>query len=165
MGAGEGGQEPEWLQALRENSRIRLDREGRFWHEDVLVEHPKVAALFHRGLGRAPDGRPTLTVGPTWCYIEAEDTLYLVRRAICEVQGERLASCLLRLDDGSEELLSLERGSLALDGEGVLHVRVKAGTEWARLIPEAHAALGRFVTGAEGLALATVKGDLPIGER
>ena len=142
----------EALERLRSNSRIRLDGEGRFWHEESLVEHPRVIEAFHRGLGRAPDGRATLRVGNTWCYIQVEDTLYLVRRAICrEVDGaEVLASSLLRLDDGSEELL--DPSGLAVNDEGVLYARVKEGREWARFIPEAQIALGRFIEAEEGEA-------------
>jgi hypothetical protein len=155
------------IERLRENSHIRLDREGRFWHEGGLVEHPRVAEAFHRGLGRAPDGRATLRVGPTWCYIEVEDTLYQARRALCEsTPAEELSSCLLRLDDGTEELLPLISGQVAVGPDGVLSARVKDGREWARLIPEAHAALGRFVqTDGSPWRLRTVSGLLALTRR
>jgi hypothetical protein len=144
--------DPAIIEKLRENSRIRLDRDGRFFHEDVLVEHPLVALAFHRGLGRAPDGRPTITVGRTWCYIQAESTLYIVRAALCDVDATgALRSCLLRLDDGTEESVELRESSIAIDDAGVLYLRVKSGREWARLLPSAQAELGRWVEAdAEG---------------
>lgn len=153
----------ETLERLRENSGIRLDREGRFWHEGTLVEHPKVQLLFHQGLGRAPDGRATLTVGRTWCYLSVDDTLYLVRRAICRGEAGRLSSCELVLDDASTEPLSFSPGVLRLDEEGVLRVLVKQGREWARLSAEAQAVLGPWlVEVGEGWALQTVAGAVPV---
>jgi hypothetical protein len=158
--------DPAAIERLRENSRIRLDREGRFWHEESLVEHPRVAEAFHRGLGRAPDGRATLKVGNTWCYIQVEDSLYLVRRALCESsEGDVLAACVLRLDDGSEE--ALEPATLAVNGEGVLYARVKEGREWARFIPEAQLALGRYIDGDDdgALRVRTARGAFVVGEK
>lgn len=158
--------DPAQLERLREQSGLSLDMDGRFFHEGVAVEHPRVLAAFRRGLGRAPDGRPTVTFGPAWAYLQVEDTLYQARRALCEAAGEALAACTLRLDDGTEEPLALVPGAVALDAAGVLYVRVKGGREWARTIPEAHAALGAFVVGeGDGLALRTTAGDLPLGRR
>jgi len=154
---------PEELERLRENSRIRLDRDGRFWHEDVLVEHPKVAAFFHRGLARAPDGRATLTVGHTWCYVEVEDTLYLVTSAALTADGEQLASGLVRLDDGSEEPLGLGHGFCSVDAEERLYVRVKQDREWARMLPAAQRALEPYLVAAgSGYAVRTVEEDVSV---
>lgn len=137
--------DPVELEKLRENSHIRLDREGRFWHEEALVEHPRVAAAFHRGLGRAPDGRPTIRLGRTWCYIEAEGPLYQARQAACWEDGAALTRCVIRLDDESEEEVPLAPGLLKWDGDDTLLVRVKGGTEWARCSSEAQRSLGRYL--------------------
>lgn len=137
--------DPAEIERLRENSHIRLDGEGRFWHEGALVEHPRVAEAFHRGLGRAPDGRPTITFGRTWCYIEAEGPLYLVRAAVCQATTDGgLITCTARLDDGTEELVGLGADTVGIDASGVLYLRVKGGREWARLLPSAQAELGRY---------------------
>lgn len=140
--------DPERLEWLRSNSGIRLDAEGRFWYRDALVEHPKVQSLFHAGLGRAPDGRATLTVGRTWCYVQVDDALYQARRALCEAPGGRLVRVRLLLDDGGWE--SVGPDALRLSDDGVLYARVKDGREWARLWPEAHAAVGQFVDERDG---------------
>ena len=152
--------DPAIIEKLRENSRIRLDREGRFWHEDAPVEHPLVAAAFHRGLGRAPDGRPTVSFGRTWCYIAAESSLLIIRTAICEAAGDALAACRVRLDDETEEEVAIDPGVIGIDLDGVLYLRVKDGNEWARLLPAAQAELGRFAdTDATGsIGLRTVGG-------
>jgi len=157
--------DPALIERLRENSHIRLDQDGRFWHEGAPVEHPLVVQAFHRGLGRAPDGRPTITFGRTWCYIAAEGYLYRVIAAICEAAPDgSLSSCRLRLDDSTEEPLRLQPGGVGIDGEGVLHARVKERHEWARFLPSAQAEVGRWATAdaAGQLGLATHEGFLPL---
>ena len=61
-------------------STIRLDSEGRFWHEGVLVEHPKLAAAMHTWIARHPDdGRFILTNGYDWTYFTVDEVPYFVR--------------------------------------------------------------------------------------
>src|SRR5512138_1092762 len=60
-------------------STIRLDAEGRFWHEQLLVEHRKLAAAMHTWISRHPDdGRYILTNGYDWTYFTVEDAPYTV---------------------------------------------------------------------------------------
>ena len=43
-------------------SSIRLDREGRFWHDGARVDHPAIERGLRSWIGRHPDdGRPILT--------------------------------------------------------------------------------------------------------
>jgi hypothetical protein len=156
--------DPDEIERLRENSHIHLDGDGRFWHEGALVEHPRIALAFHRGLERAPDGRPALRIGRTWCYITADSTLYIARAALCtEGSAGALAVCRVRLDDETEEDVPLANGCVRIDPEGVLYVRVKEGREWARLRPAAQGALGVWVEqSGDGWALKTSGGMIPI---
>ncbi len=159
------GISPEQLERWREQSGLSLDRDGRFRHEGTLIEHPRVEAALRRGLGRSPDGRPTVTFGRTWAYLAVEDVLYRVVHARCEAEGPRLAACGLTLDDRREEPLGLGPGTVALDGEGVLYLRLERG-EWARCLPQPHAALGAFVEERAGQrVLVTLHGHLPIEPR
>lgn len=162
------GIDPERLRWLRENSGMRLDVDGRFWHQKEPVEHPGVSRLFRKGLGRSEDGRPILRVGHQWCFIEIEDVLFRVRAARCSPERPRgdearLSACTLTLDDDTEEALSFLPGALSVSDEGVLYARVKNGAEWARLLPSAQSAIGSWlVESKEGFALRTEAGDLPI---
>lgn len=93
--------DPDRLDWLRRNSRVTLDREGRFYFQGALVEHPRVQRLFHRGLRPAEGGAIVLQVGEQWCYLESvEDTAWFVEKAA--VAGDRV---LLTLADGSTEAL------------------------------------------------------------
>ena len=61
--------DPEVLEALRRNSGLRLDQEGRFHFHARLVENDRVQAFFHRHLTIRGDGDVTLKVGQQWAYV------------------------------------------------------------------------------------------------
>jgi uncharacterized protein len=80
-------------------STIRLDVEGRFFHEGARVEHPKLEAAMHTWIAQHPDdGRFILTNGYDWTYFTVEGTPYFVRSIRVEAEGVTL-----RLNDGTEE--------------------------------------------------------------
>src|SRR5690606_13637499 len=61
-------------------STLRLDREGRFWHDGRRVEHPGMARSFAAWMDRHPvDGRFILNNGYDWTYLEVEDAPCHVR--------------------------------------------------------------------------------------
>jgi hypothetical protein len=158
--------DPVELERLRERSGLSLDKEGRFFHEGTAVEHPRVVAMLHRGLGRAPDGRPTVRFGETWAYLQAEDTLYRVVQVTMREAAGVLTGLVAHLDDGTEQPVPLDGRSVALSDDEVLCLQVKDGTEWARTSPGVHARLAaHLVETPAGLALRTGGGDVGVGRR
>src|SRR5271168_3957201 len=80
-------------------STIRLDAEGRFWHEGNPVEHAKLAQAMHGWVSRHPDdGRYILTNGYDWTYFIVDDAPFFVRSV--RIEPDRVV---LVLSDGSEE--------------------------------------------------------------
>jgi uncharacterized protein len=118
----------------REDSGLRLDRTGRWWHDGEPIEHPRIVEAFNRGLTVTPEGRYRLEFGGDWCFVEVEDCGYTVL-AVEAAEG----GLALRLSDRTAEWL--EPRTLALDAEGVLTCRVKAGLARARLSRPAHLAV------------------------
>ncbi len=127
----------------REDSGIRLDREGRWWHDDELVEHSKIIEAFNTGLVPTEDGRFKLQFGWDWCFVEVEDAAYRVTAIDSRPDGVGL-----RLSDRTAEPLAPE--SLALDADGVLCCRVKQGRAKARFTRDAQFALGEFLEEENG---------------
>ena len=123
----------------REDSGLRLDKEGRWWHDDECVEHPKVIEAFNRGLSPTDDGKYRLDFGNDWCFVQVEDCAYRV--LLMDVDAQTGLS--VRLSDRTRERLNLQ--SLELDEEGVLRCVVKDGKAKARFSREAQAALGPFL--------------------
>jgi hypothetical protein len=101
-------------------STIRLDREGRFWHEGELVEHAGLVAGLGAWISRHPDdGRFILTNGYDWSYFTVEDAPFQVKAL--RVEPERV---LLLLSDGTEETWDVE--STRIGEGGALYAQVKA---------------------------------------
>jgi len=116
------------LQKLREQSGLRLDREGDFWHRGERIEHARTLAVLHAGIHRAPDGRWATRIGREWGYLEVEDTALFVRRVDPSLGP--------RAQLASGEWREIE--SFALGGD-VLYARI--GGERARLTRAAQLAL------------------------
>ena len=120
---------PRWH--TREDSGLRIDRRGRWWHDDEPVEHPNIIEAFNQGLRVMDDGRYQLHFGNDWCFVKVEQCGFMIV-AVDEAEGERLS---VRLSDRTAEWLDLE--SLAEDDEGVLVAKVKEGKATARFSREA----------------------------
>jgi hypothetical protein len=120
---------PRWH--TREDSGIRVDRQGRWWHDEERIEHPNIIEAFNRGLRVMEDGRYQLHFGNDWCFVKVEDCGFTVV-AVDESEDGKLS---VRLSDRTAEWLDLR--SLALDDEGVITARVKEGRAKARFSREA----------------------------
>ncbi|MFM2152084.1 MAG: hypothetical protein RL199_519 [Pseudomonadota bacterium] len=138
-----------------------MDADGRLRHEGTVVEHPRVVAMLRRGLGRSSDGRPIVRFGTTWGYLDVADALYRVTSAALDAP-EAPEVCRVRLDDDSDETVPLVAGRIGLRSDGVLALRVKDGTEWARCLPAAHAVLGALVTDDAPALLTTAHGAVAL---
>jgi hypothetical protein len=114
------------IEKLRQ-SGIRLDSDGRFWHEGAEVTHAGMRAAFWRWLDRNPDGRFVLRLDDhRFVYLDVDDLPYVVRSARWE--DER---ALLRLSDDSDE--ELDYASLHLGKSGQPYCNVKSGRMPARV--------------------------------
>jgi len=100
-------------------STIRLDAEGRFWHDGAPVEHTGLAAGLHSWIARHPDdGRYILTNGYDWTYFTVDDAPYIVRAL--RVEADRV---MVLLSDGTEE--DWDPGATTVGEGGALYTHVK----------------------------------------
>ena len=134
-------QPPRWH--TREDSGIRLDREGRWWHDDVLVEHPRVVEVFNRGLAPADGGRYVLRVGQDWCFVRVEGAAFRVV-AVDDSPGGPW----VRLSDRTAE--PLDGASVQLDEDGALTCGLKAGRARARFSRDAQFQLSPWLDEEDG---------------
>lgn len=148
-------------------STIRLDRNGRFWHDDERVEHEGMAAAFASWIDVHPDdGRFILTNGYDWTYFTVEDAPFVIRSVRLEVDRVGAATEVIgRLSDGSEE--PLDPATFAVGEQDALYCRVKAGKLDARFTPGAQTALGPLLVEGDGGAPEIELGGerFPVGAR
>jgi hypothetical protein len=130
--------DPALLDRLREASGLRLDAEGRFWHQGSPVEHLRTIEVLHRGLHRAPDGRWATRIGSEWGYVAVDDAARFVRRV--EPEGSGVRVWLLTGDELLLPASALAAGALATGAQDALYLRLPDG-ERARLTRAAHLSL------------------------
>jgi hypothetical protein len=140
-------------------STIRLDGRGRFWHDDELVTHPKMAQAFARWIARHPDdGRYILTNGYDWTYFTVDDVPYFVKAVHIDAQRVELV-----LSDETREPLDMT--ALELGDNGALYVKVKNGAFEARFTPEAQTLLAPVLVGEDDVRVAFGGKEHPIRAR
>lgn len=113
-------------------SKIRIDRDGRFWHEGERVEHEGLARAFAQWVRWDEESqRYQLRNELDWCWIAVDDAPLVVSSASVSADG----AVRLTLNDGSTERLDV--GTLRVDREDVPYCRVRGGTLDARFLQAA----------------------------
>ena len=150
----------ELLERLRE-SGLRLDAEGRWWHEGQPVEHPRLSRALHRWLDRLDDGRHVVRLeGERYAHVEVDDAPYVVR----SLRPGRDGEIELLLSDGSREPLC--PSGVCVGGDNALYCTVKGGRFEARLSRPAHYALAaRVEESGDGFVLVAGGRRWPITTR
>jgi uncharacterized protein len=152
------GLPPEVIEKLREVG-MRLDREGRIWHEGAEITHPRLRRAILSWLDvRDEDGRPIVRLDDRrYAYIEVDDAHLLALSARWE--GDR---ALLVLNDGSEE--ELDYGSLSVACDHALYCKVRRGRLDARVTTRAYHVLAERIEEARdgGYALRAAGRSFPV---
>lgn len=74
------------LRDVSANTRIRIDKDGRWFYEESEIIHPTILKLFCDSLEIDEQGRYRIIVENELCYIAVEDAPFIVRiiRGDCE---------------------------------------------------------------------------------
>ena len=142
-------------------STIRLDADGRFWHEGALVKHPGLAAALHAWIARHPDdGRYILTNGYDWTYFTVDDAPYTVRSLRVEPEAVTLV-----LSDDTEE--PWDPATTRVGAAGALYATVKraarGGPFEARFSRHAQTSLGPLLVEGPGGSVSVRIGSAVVG--
>ncbi len=140
-GSRERGLDPALLEHWRRTG-LRLDREGRWWHEGDPVEHDGLRRALFRWLDRLEDGRFVLRLDEErFAFVEVEDTPFIVRTLDLETTSKEVRIT-LHLNDGREEELAY--GSLSVAPDNALTCEVY-GRFRARFSRGAYYLLGELI--------------------
>jgi hypothetical protein len=135
--------DPELLEALRRDSGLRLDAEGRFFFHERPVENQRVQALFHRHLAVKSDGDVTLMVGEQWAYVVCETVAHFV-------DAMRWRDGLLELRFRHEADAVTGEPWLGFDPRGRCYVWLDPSGPPAVLVRSAHQALASLLEDRDG---------------
>ncbi|GAC1347773.1 MAG: hypothetical protein NVSMB23_27550 [Myxococcales bacterium] len=134
------------LSLLREQSGLRLDREGRFWHRGEPIEHVRTQAVLHAGLHRAADGRWAARIGREWGYVEVEDAGRFLRR----LEPDPDAPGALRGQLITDSWVPVDPASLGAGADDALYARLAPDGERARLTRPAQLSLAPLLREERG---------------
>lgn len=139
------------IERLRQ-SGVRLDREGRFWHEGEPIRHERMQETFHRWIDRLDDGRYVLRLDERrFVYLDVEDTPLRARSLRWEGDVP-----VMSLDNGREE--PLDPATLRLDPRGAT-CAVAGGRMPVRLSTRAWQALTERAREEEGRLVVEICGQ------
>jgi hypothetical protein len=142
---------------FRRGIDLRLDTDGRWFHDGEPFLHAGLISLFNRGIDLSPDtGEPIVRVGSHWAYFRCDDVPFIVRT--CRVADGALDVLL-----NTERTVRIAVDALRASAEGVLYAELGAGRR-ARFGRSAQATLAEHLTddGPGGYAVVIGPTRVPI---
>ena len=129
---------------------IFIDKEGRWFHEGVEMIHRDFIQLFYQNMELDSGGEYVINWDGRRCYVEVEDTAFVVRRVAYEEEGPSQAPrFLLYLSDDTREDLLPE--TLFIGKDNVLYCRVKEQAFPARFNRAAYYQLAEHIVEENGV--------------
>jgi hypothetical protein len=123
---------------------IYIDKEGLWYHEGIEMIHREFIRLFFRNMEMDSQGRYVITWNGERCYVEVEDTAFVVRRVVCqdEAPGQNARFVLYLSDDTKEVLLP---DTLFVGQDNVIYCKVKNRAFPARFNRTAYYQLAEYI--------------------
>jgi uncharacterized protein len=109
------------LRDVSADTRIRIDKDGRWFYEDSALIHPTILKLFCDSLETDGHGRYRIIVENELCYIDVEDAPFIVRtiRGDCE--------CGLELLLNNQRTEHLDPETLFTSCDNIMYARLANG--------------------------------------
>ena len=128
---------------------IFIDKEGKWFHKGVEMIHREIINLFYQHIHLDSQGRYVILWEGEHCYLEVEDTPFIVRKALFkETTQAHHARFILFLSDETQEDLSPD--TLTVGGDNVLYCKVKNGNFPARFDRPAYYQLAQHIEEQKG---------------
>lgn len=123
---------------------IFIDKEGRWYHQGAEMIRREFIRLFYQNMELDSEGRYLINWADKRCYVEVEDTAFVVRRISYEEGNQdRKPRIELSLSDDTKEALMPD--SLSVGRENVLYCKVKSGLFPARFNRAAYYQLAEYI--------------------
>jgi uncharacterized protein len=109
------------LRDVSADTRIRIDKEGRWFYEESEIIHPTILKIFCDALETDGEGRYRIIVENELCYIEVEDTPFIVRT----IKGD--CECGLELILNNHRTEPLDPETLFFGCDNIMYARLADG--------------------------------------
>jgi hypothetical protein len=123
---------------------IRIDKEGVWYYQGAEIIRQDILEMFYSSMERDEQGRYLLWMNKEVCWLEVEDTPWIVKEVnfISGKEGNPPAFQ-VRLSDNSMEVLNLE--GLWMSKENVLYCKIKEGRFHARFSRPAYYEFSKYI--------------------
>ena len=136
---------------------ILIDKEGRWFHKGLEMIHREFIKLFYQNMKVDSQGRYVITLAGDQCYVDVEDTPYVVwRTAVTNDDGTGPRFSLHLSDDSLEDL---DPHTLKVGEGNVLYCKIRNGTLPARFSRPAYYQLTEHIEEEKGIFFLTLKGQ------
>ena len=129
---------------------IFIDKEGRWYHKGAEMIHREIIRLFYNNMGLNSRGQYLIDWKGQRCYVEVEDTAFVVRRVVCQDKGIKDGNekFILSLSDDTEE--DLMPDTLYVGQDNVLYCSIKKRTFPCRFNRAAYYQLAQHIEEEHG---------------
>ena len=122
---------------------IYIDKEGKWYHEGAEIIRPDFIQFFFEHMELDEQGRYIVNWNGQRCYVEVEDTAFVVRQVDFVGGNGSPQKAIIHLSDGTKEELVPE--TLSVGDEDVLYCKVKGGKFPARFLRPAYYQLAEHI--------------------
>ncbi len=109
------------LRDVTDTCRIRIDKEGKWYYEGQEIVNPLVLLTFCNALQKDDQGRYRIVLQSEVCYIDVEDTPFVV----ASIRGDQKTEILLLLNTG--EVHKLDPETLSVGEHNVTYCSLPDG--------------------------------------
>ena len=143
---------------------IFIDKEGRWYHKGAEMIHREFIHLFYQNMTLDSEGRYVIQWDGARCYVDVEDTAFVVTRVSLEPGSTSQSNrFLINLSDSTQETLAPD--TLWVGKDHVLYCRVKSNAFPARFNRAAYYQLTEYIEEDNGFYFLPLNGRrYPIGE-
>jgi hypothetical protein len=127
-----------------ENCDITIDKEGTWYYRGAHMFRKDFLCIFFENLKIDESGKYLIELGDQRCYLDVEDTAFVVTTVYKERQGNDIKDHIyILLTDDSLEKLDLN--TLHAGKDNVLYCKVKCGEFMARFSRKSYYQLAEFI--------------------
>ena len=122
---------------------IRIDKEGNWYYQGLPIINREIYLHLNRCLKRDPSGKYIILMNGEKCYLEVEDTPYVIQEVSLGSAANHSPLLFVQLNDGTEEELRVE--TLRVGKENVLYCKVREAQYDARFLRASYYQLAKFL--------------------